>query len=56
MLSLARDRIVVTRGKHLRDNISPSGEVWGHETSLIPPLFIEVPYEASNVSGHVYVC
>jgi len=56
MLSLARDLIVLTRGKHLRDNISQSGEVWVHKTSLIPSLFIEVPYEASKVSGHVYIC
>jgi hypothetical protein len=37
------DSIVLTRGKHLRDNISRSGEVWVHKTSLIPPPFIEVP-------------
>ena len=56
MLSLVRDSIVLTRGKNLRDNISRSGEVWVHKTSLIPPPFIEVPYQASKVGGHVYVC
>jgi len=49
MLSLVRDSMVLTRGKHLRDNISRSGEVWVHKASLIPPLFIEVPYQASKV-------
>ena len=43
MLSFVMDSIVLTRGKHLRDNISRSGEVWVQKTSLIPPHFIEVP-------------
>jgi len=54
MLSLVRDSMVLTRGKHLRDNISRTGKVWVHETSLIPPPFIEVPYQARKV--YVYVC
>jgi hypothetical protein len=41
MLSLVRDSIVLTRGKNLRDNISRSGEVWVHKTSLIPPPFMD---------------
>ena len=36
--------ILLTWGKHLHDRIvSLSGEVWVYKTSLIPPLFIEVP-------------
>ena len=36
--------LLITCGKHLNDGIiSLKGGVWDHQTSLIPPLCIEVP-------------
>ena len=49
--------ILITRGKHLHDRIISQKKRGGHNTSLTPPLFIEVPVlvPSQKVSGHVHM-
>ena len=46
--------ILLICGKHLHHITSLRGEVWAHRTSLIPPLYIEVPVLSLESEG-VYV-
>ena len=46
-----------TCGKPLHDlAIFLRLEVWGHQTSLVPPLFLTCLYQVRKVSSHVLVC
>jgi hypothetical protein len=48
--------ILFTCGKHLYDGIiSLRVEVWAHETSFTPPLFIEVPVLSQEIERS-YTC
>ena len=48
--------ILLTSRKHFHDRIILlSGEVWAYETSLTPPLFIEVPVPCQE-SKRVSIC
>lgn len=51
-----RAGILFTSWQQLKDSIiSMRGEVWGHKTSLILPLFIEVPV-ACLESEQAFIC
>ena len=42
--------LLITRGKHFNDRIiSLKGEAWDHQTSLIPPFYIEVPVLCTEI-------
>ena len=49
--------ILLTCRKYLCDLIiSLRGEVWAYNTSLTPPLFIEVLVPSQESEDHVFVC
>ena len=50
--------ILLTCREHLQyDRImSLKGTVWAYKHSLAPHIFLKCPYQARQVSGHVFVC